>query len=101
MKVAATLGKAVEQTLGQQGGRSAPAIRERGGQGFLEKLEALQSDWNKVGERSNAALGKLPSEVRSLVELQIDAGQLQVQTTVVSKVGETVGATMRRLQQMG
>src|SRR5262249_42870285 len=64
-------------------------------------LLAYLARWREGPARSAAAGAELPSSVRPLVELQVGAQELLLQTSTLTKIADGIGGTVRRVQQLG
>lgn len=92
-----------------------PAHRERRAQGFervmaeertmladpVSHLQRVADEWSRVESAQRGVLSGLGPEMRSAVKLQLDVQRLTLETTLITKAGETLSGTLSRLQQMG
>lgn len=77
----------------QTGGRLQNAV-ERG-------LEKFIGDWQRADGRTVKLIERLPAEVRPMMETQIMVNRLALDVQIITRAGETLGSTIRQVQQLG
>jgi hypothetical protein len=71
-------------------------------QNLLErKLEQVVTGWERSGAKMIKLVEKLPAEVRPLMETQIVVNKLALDVQLITRAGETLGSTLRQVQQLG
>jgi hypothetical protein len=81
-----------------------PQLKSTGSsfQQVMEKnLNALQQSWNATNVKANNLVPKLPEEYRNLFELQQSVYKCHLQTEIVTKIGDSVQSTLKKLQSQG
>jgi hypothetical protein len=64
-------------------------------------LEKLDNSWKASFRTSRKMISSVPSQHRALFEAQISVSRVHFQTELVTKIGDSVQGTMKRLQQQG
>ncbi len=57
--------------------------------------------WEQTQKGTEKKINSLPKEARELFDLQLEVSRLGIQAQLVTKAGETLTSTVKRLQQMG
>ena len=65
------------------------------------QLIAFSEAWQQAEQRRSTLFATVPTEMRPLLEAQLLVNRLALRLQLLSKAGESFGATLRRLQQMG
>lgn len=73
---------------------SAPSII---GEGLVTYIK----NWANTDQALERAMKKVGTEYRSVVELQRSVHQLSLHTEMMSRVGESLSSSIRRVEQMG
>ena len=76
----------------------APAQQEPAATTFFRTYAAA---WQRAQDRASGLLSTLPQSVRPLVETQLLVSKLDLQTQILTRVGDVAASTIRRTQQMG
>lgn len=79
----------------------AKELKEAKGINFKQILDNLESSWANVESRSDRLVRTLPLNVKPLVETQLVINELSLQTQMITRAGEAVASTLRRIQQFG
>jgi len=64
-------------------------------------IQQFQTQWKQSHAQKIAMVKKLPSSYRSLLEGQILVSDLSMKSQIVSKVGEGVSSTVKKVQSFG
>lgn len=64
-------------------------------------LTTSMNTFSQVDVRTNLALQKLPPESRSFIEVQRSINQIQLRAELITKTGESISSSVKKLQQMG
>jgi len=64
-------------------------------------LTEFSANWHRSQHLLNRKISQLPADQRELIQLQTEMSKLQLQTQLITVVGETVSSTVKRVQQMG
>lgn len=67
---------------------------------FKEVLSQFDADWKKSDASVSQAIGGMSKEVRKLFEVQRLVSKLTLQTDLLTKAGESVSQTLKKIQQM-
>jgi thiaminase len=59
------------------------------------------NEWNIANQSSIEMISKVSPEYKSYIELQLSVNKLNLQTQLLTKAGETVSNSIKRVQQMG
>ncbi|HMO19084.1 MAG TPA: hypothetical protein PKA63_13580 [Oligoflexia bacterium] len=81
--------------------KALEARRESLSDGLKQGLEQLESSWKTSYGQSFKLLQNLPVEFKPLLEMQMNMSKVHFQTELVTKVGDSVQSTLKRLQQQG
>jgi hypothetical protein len=91
-----TTGPSFKQVL-----ESREASGESMGSFIKNTLEKLEGNWQKSFQDSRKLLSSVPQGYRPLFEAQVSVARVHFQTEIVSKIGDSVQGTVKRLQQQG
>ena len=76
--------------------------------GFKDKLsiisgniQNIENQWQSIQNKSVNMINALPKNVQPLVQTQLLVNDLSLKSQMITKVGESVSSTVKRLQQMG
>ena len=76
--------------------------------GFKDKLsiisgniQNIENQWQSIQNKSVGMINALPKNVQPLVQTQLLVNDLSLKSQMITKVGESVSSTVKRLQQMG
>ncbi len=64
-------------------------------------LERLDGSWKASFQQSKKLISSLPAEYKPLFEAQVSVSRMHFQTEMITKIGDSVQGTMKRLQQQG
>ena len=64
-------------------------------------FDQLAESWKITEARVGTELAKAPASIRGLIKLQLSVHALHLQSEILSRVGESVSNTVKRVQQMG
>ena len=64
-------------------------------------LDGYLASWENSNRSQHALMEKMPRSMRPYIDLQIEMNTLNVQTSILTKAGESVSGTLQRVQQMG
>ena len=68
---------------------------------FEKVFNDLQGTWSINSSKATELIPKVPSEYRSLLELQQSIYKCHLQTEIITKVGDSVQASIKKLQSQG
>lgn len=68
---------------------------------FKDALNNIENSWMFVQHKSDKLISTLPLNVRPLVETQILVNELSLKAQMITRAGESVASTLRRIQQFG
>lgn len=71
------------------------------GETITKSLQHLEGVWTKSHGQSKKLVSSLPKEYQPFFEVQMSMSRIHFQTELVSKVGDSVQGTVKRLQQQG
>lgn len=88
---------------------SSPSFKEvlsnKEGVSFVSEirsgLEKLDASWKQSYAQSAKMMSALPKEHKALFDAQVSVSRMHFQTELVTKIGDSVQGTMKRLQQQG
>jgi len=66
-----------------------------------EALKPITESWIKTDGAISKKIAALPPQVKELFLLQRATSQLQLQVECVSKIADSVGSTIKKMQQFG
>jgi hypothetical protein len=98
-----TLDKSKHRALDAKDFKSVYQMRKNDSklnQSLTDSIENMISSWNLTEAKWKSALKTIKPENKNLIELQILANRIGMQTQLMSSVGESFAGTLRRLQQM-
>ena len=81
-------------------GQAAAASKGHWEQAVEAAIEHISVSWSKTNSRSAHLINNAPASVRPYFELQLAVNSLALETNLISRVGETLSATVRQVQQM-
>ena len=67
---------------------------------MVQALEKMAERWGRIDTKTKKLIQRIPEQQRPLMELQLLAHQLQIETEVISRTAETVNSTVRRVHQL-
>lgn len=70
-------------------------------QSFSEVINNLLTTWSRTEGAVDARIAHLPTGVSELFQLQKSMGTLQLQTECAAHAADSVGTTIRKMQQLG
>lgn len=65
------------------------------------QLEQFSANWQQLNSAMRARIRDLSPAARPLVELQVMVNDLGIKSQLISRVGETLAGTVRKVQQLG
>lgn len=68
---------------------------------FEKTLTDLQKSWSANTAKSKELVPQIPSEYRPLFELQQSIYKCHLQTEIITKAGDSVQSTLKKLQNQG
>ncbi len=70
--------------------------------GSFEKIfNGLQKSWEVNSTKAKEIVPRMPTEYRELFDLQQSINRCHLQTEIVTKVGDSVQSTLKKLQSQG
>lgn len=64
-------------------------------------IQKIESQWQNVQQKSVGFVNALPKSVQPLVQTQLMMNDLSLKSQMITKAGESVSSTIKRIQQMG
>lgn len=64
-------------------------------------IQNIENQWQSIQNKSVGMINALPKNVQPLVQTQLLVNDLSMKSQMITKVGESVSSTVKRLQQMG
>jgi hypothetical protein len=81
--------------------RNTRAGDNRGGTQSVGFLDRFQSDWNKAQIQRQGFIESLPSSYSAYLKSQMLVSDLALKSNLMSKIGEGVSSSIRRVQNFG
>jgi hypothetical protein len=95
LKNNAPTGASFKEVLSAKDSSSSLASAIRSG------LERLDGSWKASFQKSEKIVSALPKEYKPLFEAQVSVSRMHFQTEMITKIGDSVQGTMKKLQQQG
>lgn len=68
---------------------------------FKQAIDKMEASWMSVQNKSDRMISSLPAGVRPLLEMQLSINDLSLKAQMITRAGEAVASTMRKIQQFG
>ena len=68
---------------------------------FEKTLNDLQKTWTANAAKTKELVPQIPAEYRPMFELQQSIYKCHLQTEIITKVGDSVQSTLKKLQNQG
>ena len=66
---------------------------------ITNSIKSVETQWNQVQSKSIQYINSLPQNARPLISTQILINDLSLKAQMITKVGEAVSSTIRKIQQ--
>ena len=105
MEISALAQSIASETRSQEVNRiDLPPVPSSGGglsPGLMDSIEGLNEHWLNLEQSAQQLSQSVPAPMRSLYDAQLAMSSLALESQLVSKAGEALSGTLRRLQQTG